>query len=82
LNRRSRLPSLERVFHEFLHLPGFSGPVEPDSRSSATDDSSANRHSGEFLRPVRGLSYQDKELNEPHASENGERVAANNPGDI
>jgi len=73
---------MESIFHEFLHSLGFSGSVEPDSSNSATDNRSANRHSGEFLRPVRGLSYQDKELNEPHASENGERVAANNPGDI
>jgi hypothetical protein len=73
---------MESIFHEFLHSLGFSGSVEPDSSNSATDNRSANRHSGELLRLVRRLANQEEELNKPHTSQNGERVAANNPGDI
>jgi hypothetical protein len=76
------LPSVERAFHERLYLLGLSGSVEPHSSRSAADGRFAKRHSGKFLRLVSGLSYQGKKLYEPHASENGERVAANNPDDI
>jgi hypothetical protein len=34
------------------------------------------------LRLVRRLANQEKKLNEPQTSQNGERLAANNPGDI